>query len=155
MWLARLAETHSDLLNAVSARCGGTRSHIPWLTLERLELLGKVSDAVIAEDAGVTRKAVAYQRVRLGIAASFDRSRNVPPPAMAGHNRIPFPTDMVPRLGTKPDHILAKEARVPKRSVGRERQRRGIPPYATQTGNTGRFQKGHYPDRWRKRMSGE
>lgn len=133
---------------------GGTRSHFILWPPGMIAQLGKVPDAVLAEQLGVTRKTVSYYRKTLAIPASFDRTRNTPPPPMGGWNRKEVPEEILARLGTLPDYVLAAEIGVTKPVVARARKARGIPSYAEQTGNRGTYQKGHYPARWLKNREG-
>jgi hypothetical protein len=152
MWGARLLAEGAELVNDRPAGdSGGTRSYCARWTPELLEQLGKVADAVIAEQLGVTRKTVTYYRKTFGIPASFDRTRNVPPPNMGGWNKAALPQGILDRLGTAPDYLLGREAGVAKAAIARERRARGIAPYARTTGNDGQYRPGHYPSRWLKK----
>lgn len=136
--------SHYRLINAglLNVKCGGDGSlggHFVDWTPERDAMLGVVADAVIAEQMGITRKAVSYRREKLGIAASYDRSRNLPPPPMHGHNKIELPEAILALLGLMSDQDLAARAGVSKKRIYVERKARGIPSYASQTGRTGRF----------------
>lgn len=101
--------------------------------------LGKISDARIAEQLGVHRKTVMYRREQLGIPAAFDRSRNVPPPPMGGHNKHKLPFGIEERLGQEPDYELAKRACVSKKAIASRRRELGIESFANATGSTGKF----------------
>ena len=63
----------------------------------------------------------------------------VPPPPMGGHNRIDLPFEVVERLGSCPDYVLAKELGCDKGVIARARKQRGIASYAQISGNTGKF----------------
>lgn len=133
------------------AGVGGTRSHFFELKPHITERLGKVADAVLADESGVTRKTIAYHRGVSGIAAAHDRTRNTPPPPMGGHNRKELSEAVIARFGKVSDATLAKEAGVSKKVIQTRRRALGIASYAEQTGNSGQFQTGHYPTRWLKK----
>jgi hypothetical protein len=137
-----------DLVNSGSANQGGTRSYVAEWTPEREALLGKVADSILAEEMGITRKAVTYKRQCLGIEASYDLSRMKPPPAMGGHNKITLPENIIELLGKMSDRTLGQYIGVSKYKIQRERQSRGIPSYAETTGNNGQYKDGHFPTRW-------
>lgn len=139
-----------NLVNSGTAAQGGNRSYVVKWTPELDLRLGKDPDALIAEDIGVTRKAVSYRRKVLGIAASFNRARNTPPPRNADRRRIALPSWVLNLLGTMSDQMLADKANVSKRTINRARRKKGIISYALSSGNTGRFQEGSYPMRWLK-----
>lgn len=148
-WIAHYKGQNATLANV--DRCagvGGTRSHFLELTPHIVERLGKVADAVLAEELGVSRKTITYHRGVLGIAAPYDRTRNVPPPAMGGHNRKELPQAIMELLGTMPDAALAQKAGVSKKAIQTRRRALKIASYAAQSGNNGHFKSGHYPARW-------
>jgi hypothetical protein len=138
-WVSHYRASHSDLLNIKCGGDGGMGGHFVVWTPELDALLGKVADSRIAETLGVSRKTVTYRRDQLGIAASFDRARNLPPPMMGGHNRITLPDAVIAVLGTMPDQKLAEIAGVSKKRIIRERTLRGILSFAELTGNSGKF----------------
>lgn len=155
-WGAHYLAQGADLVNDRPAGLGGgVGGHFLLWPPGMIAQLGKVPDAVIAEQLGVTRKTVSYYRHTLAIPASFDRTRNTPPPPIGGWNRRPIPPEILARLGTAPDYVLAAEMGVSKPVIARERRARGIASYAEQTGNRGTFRPGHYPARWLKDKSGE
>lgn len=124
------------------------------LTQEVIERFGVDADSVIAEEIGVTRKAITYHREKLGICASGNRERNTPPPMMGGHNKIKFPQSIISKLGTMSDARLAKIAGCGKPAIRRLRISLGVPAYAHTTGDTGRFNgKGRHP-RWGTQIVG-
>lgn len=133
-----------------SIGCGGDRSHFVKWDKKHIKLLGKVSDSVIAEKLGVTRKTVSYKRESLGIAASYDRTRNTPPPLMGGHNKITLSEDIINLLGKMPDAKLAKLANCSKPVINRARLARNIKSYAETTGNDGKIKKGEKHRRWKR-----
>ncbi|NTW50648.1 MAG: HNH endonuclease [Chlorobiales bacterium] len=67
------------------------------------------------------------------------KGRNSPPPYMAGHNRLTLPKACLNQLGKKPDYILGEQFGVSKYTIARNRHVKGIPSYASMTGNDGRF----------------
>lgn len=143
-WMARF----DGLVNSGTAAQGGTRSYIVLWTKELDARLGVESDKLIADELGVTRKAVSYRRKVLGIPASYNRARNTPPPAMGGHNRIALSEWVIDLLGSMPDKKLADKAGVSKKTIIRARHARGIESYASRTGETGQFKPGCFPIRW-------
>lgn len=110
-WQRRLARF--GLLNVATAGSGNPGiGRVAW-SAEIDALLGKAPDSEIAQRLGCHRKTVSHRRKCLGIPASFDRSKNVLPPAMGGWNRKALADGIIARLGDEPDHVLAKEAGVP------------------------------------------
>lgn len=148
-WIAYY-RSNSTLLNVKSGGDGALGGHFVEWTPELDARLGKEADSIIAESMGVSRKTVTYRREKLGIAASFDRTRNTPPPPMGGHNKIEFTPEQVKMLGTMPDYKLAKIIGVEKACVARRRNKLGIKSFTATTGQNGQFSKGHYPSRWLK-----
>lgn len=150
-WEKDLKNQGFDLLNDLptGGGCGRNEKRIKWNN-ELLNELGKVPDSVIAEKLNVSRKAITYKRNTLSIKASFDRTRNTPPPKMAGWNKISLPQDAIEKLGKLPDYILAKEYSVSKKTIQRARNERNIKPYASISGNNGQFQKGQPHPRWQR-----
>jgi hypothetical protein len=145
-WMA----SFTGLYNAKAAGGGGSQNRLGGLSQAVIDQLGTVADSRIAESLGVTRKAVAYYRDSLGIPASFDRSRNTPPPRIEANQFQPveLPASCLARLGTMPDYKLAAEYGVSKRTIMRRRHHEGIPSYAAQTGNSGRIRVGEPHRRW-------
>jgi len=139
--------------NRLFNKCpGGNGSHKiinKVVMTEGLRLrLGVEPDAMIAADLGVTRKAIAYHRQKMGIKASFNRTRNVPPPSMGGHNRIEFDASVISLLGTMSDAGVSLVAGCSKAAIIRIRHALGIASYSDTTGYDGRFNgKGKHP-RW-------
>lgn len=152
-WIGYFKSIGARLTNDSPPHGGAFRSYVVSWTPEILAMLGKVADSVIAEMLGVSRKAVTYHRKTRGIPASYDRTRNSPPPPMGGWNTIKLPEHVVSRLGKEPDHVLGKEFGCNKTTIARARRRLGIAPCATTTGKTGRFLKGQLNGRarWPKR----
>lgn len=149
-WTAYCHSLRTLTNDIARAGAGGTRSHVARWTPELDARLGKEPDATIADDMGITRKAVSYRRRVLGIPASFDRTRNVPPPPMGGHNKLTLPDGIIARLGTAPDYMLGDEIGVAKTVIAHARRARGIASYAATSGNTGQYKTGNYPARWKK-----
>lgn len=147
-WIAKFP----NLFNRAKGGGGGSSKRIYGLPEHLKAQLGKVADAVIAGEAGVTRKAVAYYRGVLGIPASFDRTRNTPPPRNAHtlFKPIELPDECINALGTEPDYFLAKLYGVDKGVIARRRQSLGIPTYAAATGNDGRIRAGEPHRRWQR-----
>jgi len=143
-WMAEF----NNLVNSGHANQGGTRSYVSEWTPERLAKLGTVADSILAEEMGITRKAVTYKRKILGIPASYDLSRMKPPPKMGGHNKIQFPENIIALLGKMPDWKLASIAGASKPAIRRARTERNIPSYAETTGNNGQYKYGNSPSRW-------
>lgn len=143
-------QTEPDLLNVHAGGDGSLGGYLLKWTPELDARLGTVADSVFAAELGVTRKAISYRREQLGIAASFDRTNNTPPPPMGGHNRIAFPPEVVAQFGTKPDYVIAAAFGCGKKAVTTHRNRLGIPSYAEQTGNNGRIKRGESHRRWTK-----
>ena len=96
-------------------------------------------DAMIAEDLGLSRKAVSYHRNKLGIPAGNSRTRNVMPPSMGGHNKINLSQKFVRIIGTVSDAKLAKMAGCSKPVIARHRRELGIVSFAERTGENGQF----------------
>lgn len=122
---------------------GGTRSYILDWTPGIIARFGKESDAVIAADLGVSRKAVTYQRWVRGIAPYTGRGNSPPPPPGRKFQAKVLPEWVIEQLGQKPDYVLAQEAGVSKSAIAARRRERGIAPYAEQTGQTGKFGADH------------
>lgn len=151
-WTRHYQQESEPLTNAMhQIGAGGTRAHVLVITPEIEARLGTVADAVLAEELGVTRKAVAYHREVRGIPASCDRTRNSPPPAGRKFEAIELPADIISKLGTMPDYKLAEMAGVSKKLITRRRNALGIKSYAERTGSTGQYKLGNFPARWRKR----
>lgn len=150
-WETDLKAQGFDLLNdaPTGGGCGRNERRINW-TKELIAELGKIPDAILAERLNVSRKAVAYKRQSLGIKASFDRTRNTPPPKMSGWNKITLSSDAIGKLGKIPDYILAREYNVSKEVIQRARRKRKIKPYAVSTGKNGQFKKGQPHPRWQR-----
>lgn len=145
-WIA----SFSDLYNAKRGGGGGSQNRLAELPQEAIDQLGKIADSRIAETLGVSRKAVSYYRKLLGIPASFDRTRNTPPPRIAANQFKPaeLPPECVARLGTAPDYVLGAEFGVHKGVIARRRKREGIASFAERTGNNGRIRVGEPHRRW-------
>lgn len=148
-WVEYLRFFGVKLLNANNGGGGSlTQGDAPKWTPDIDAQLGVIADAIIAEQMGITRKAVVYRRNVLKIPASYDLSRMKPPPPMGGWNARKFTDEQLAGLGTMPDYILAEQLGTNKYTIARHRRARGIKSYATQTGKTGQFADGHRPTRW-------
>lgn len=148
-WTIKFFSEGADLLNDGIGRggCNRPKKKIEWNS-ELDSLLGTIADSRIAEVLDVTRKSVSYRREKLGVPASFDRTRNPLPPPMAGHNRVDVPQEIISQLGTMPDYVLAQLAGLSKKTIMKRRHELGISSYAESTGNTGQYKKGNIPQRW-------
>lgn len=87
-------------------------------TEELLELLGVLTDAAVAEKAGVHLGTVVAERRRRGI-----------PPARPRRPRIEWTEDMIAALGTASDAAVAEALGLNRSTVRSKRQRLGIPPF--------------------------
>lgn len=147
-WIGSFA----GLFNAKKGGAGGSQHRIAELPQWATERLGKMADARIAEKLGVSRKAVTYYRDLLGIPASFDRTRNTPPPRIDRNQFQPIdlPADCLARLGTAPDYVLGAEFGVDKGVIARRRKRLGIASFAERTGSNGRIRRGEPHRRWHR-----
>lgn len=140
VWI-RLLDERFELLN-LSPGGGGNPGvgRVRW-TPELTALLGVIHDPELAALAGCDRGTVAYRRTVLGIAACPDRE--LPP------NTVTLSEDIIARLGSVPDYILAKEIGISKFVISKHRRRLGILPCATSTGQNGTFKSGEPHRRWR------
>ncbi len=145
-WIA----SFSDLYNAKRGGGGGSQNRLAELPQAAIDQLGKIADSRIAETLGVSRKAVSYYRKLLGIPASFDRTRNTPPPRVEANLFKPaeIPPECVARLGMVPDYVLGAEFGFEKGVIARRRKRDGIASFAERTGNNGRIRVGEPHRRW-------
>lgn len=146
-WVRRLSRRFK-LLNCATAGSGNPGvGRVDW-TPELIAMLGTIADSEIAKIAGCERKTVTYQRDVRGIPAAMDRTKNTPPPANGGWNKIALPNSIMAQLGTMPDYKLAEVAGVNKNKIAIERRSAGIPSYAAATGNNGRIKRGEPHRRW-------
>lgn len=137
------ASLYKDLVNSKRAGGGNDGERANLADISRvINRMGKEADAVLAEEIGITRKAISYHRKQLGIPASFNRARNKPPPWKPGFNKIKLPQEIIDNLGKEPDYLLARKAGVEKSSIARRRKKAGIPSYAQATGNNGQIKYG-------------
>jgi len=150
-WVAHYRALCDDLLNVKCGGDGGMGGHFVVWTPELDSMLGKITDSELSKKIGATRKTVSYRRDQLGIPASFDRTKNSPPPPMGGHNKKTFPDSVVLRLGKEPDYKIADELGIQKSIISRRRRSLGIASYAETTGARGTFTKGMPHPRWSKR----
>lgn len=148
-WVRRLSARFT-LLNQATAGAGNPGvGRVKW-TEESLGRLGRVPDSELALELGCERKTVSYRREVMGIAASFDRKNNTPPPSMGGWNRVDLGAEIVALLGTAPDHEIARRAGVSKKRIMKERHARELPSYAERTGFDGRIKVGEPHRRWNR-----
>jgi len=97
-------------------------------TPSRLARLGKVPDRELAAEMGLTPAAVAGFRQRRGIARhpSWPASRSRGRDGRAA--RQPWTPELIRRLGTVPDAVIAKEMGLTRAAVAAHRTRLGILP---------------------------
>ncbi len=127
-WIARLKLAGNRLLN----RCPGgngahTRRQLPYWAQR---MLGRYSDARIAELLGLSREAVTYHRTRLDIAASNDRSRQGGQfvKGQHAHNEIRTLSKRFDRLlGRLDDTTLALRAACSRGVIRRLRRQKQLP----------------------------
>lgn len=94
-WIARLRSDGHALLNLTP---GGNGAHTrAALALEFVSLLGRISDARIAEQAGLCREIIKYHRSRAGIPAAKDTSRREGtfPKGQVPHNKTEFCDELI------------------------------------------------------------
>lgn len=152
-WIARYRAIGVPLTNVQSHNVGGlSRSIVDW-TPETLAKLGQISDSDLAAELGVDRKTVEYHRQKHGIPRKPQTTFVVP--QRGGWNRKELSPEILARLGTVPDHVLAAEAGVSKKVIVTARNARHIPSWADTHGNPSRFQKGQRPARWSKKKGGD
>jgi hypothetical protein len=140
MWINIFTHAGSVLLNSVNPREGAHKSY----TLKNKLLfseLGKEHDEVLAQKYGITRKAVAYHRVKRGIPAKEQDKSKLKPPNMGGWNKRIFSEDELFLFGKFSDENVAKKLNTNKKTVNRIRRELNIPSYAETSGYTGRFTK--------------
>lgn len=124
-WVSALRAKGRRLLNR---HPGGNGAHTrAALKPEFQALLGKMSDARIAERAGLCRETITYHRRRLGIGHSVDRSRHVGfSKGHEPHNKRDLPAWALELLGQWSDADLAKECGVTVATIKQRRNRLGI-----------------------------
>ena len=147
-WMAKGIENGCDLVNEAPGGAGGSfRKEIDWSKYEHL--LGKMPDEALADQVGVTRKAVAYQREKRDIIPCGNREElRSSPPNMGGWNAIDLPENIIALLGTMSDESLSTVAGTSKKRIMVERHRRGIRSWGEQNKHPTRYRQGHYPARW-------
>jgi hypothetical protein len=124
-WIKRLRRRGCRLLNSSDGGNGAhTRTTLP---AKLVRLLGQISDARIAEQCSLTREAIRYHRVRLGIRASYDPSRKGRPLGGVPWNKTSISAKELRRLGIQSDYSLAKEWGLTKVAVRARRVRLNIP----------------------------
>lgn len=127
-WISKLKTSGARLLNA---HPGGNGAHTRACLPKKFQcLLGKISDARIAEMAGLCRETITYHRLRAGVPASGDRSR------LRGfaeghqpHNTVVLPKRFMSLLGKMSDRELAMKAGVGRKTVTRIRDANGVPQF--------------------------
>jgi hypothetical protein len=125
-WISELRLQGLRLLNQ---HPGGNGAHTrASLAPELFALLGKISDARIAEMAGLCRETITYHRKKVGIARSNDRSRSRGTfvKGQQAHNRLRLSEDEVSMLGVKSDTEVAQRLGVGRHAIARHRRERGI-----------------------------
>jgi hypothetical protein len=75
------------------------------------------------------------------------KGRGSKPPPMGGWNKFTYPNEIIQALGKESDTKIAIRACVSKHAIQRERKRRGIPPFPSET----QFKKGDPHPRWSKK----
>lgn len=127
-WISKLKAEGARLLNAHPGGNGAhTRASLPK---KYQRLLGKISDARIAEMAGLCRETITYHRLRAGVPASGDHSRLRG--FVAGHqphNAGVLSKKFMALLGKMSDRELAMKAGVGRKTVTRIRDAEGIPQF--------------------------
>jgi len=128
-WIAKFRAEGHRLLN-LHPGGNGAQTRAP-LAPQFVALLGSISDARIAEEAGLCREAITYHRRQLNIPRAHDYSRarcqfraGLPP-----HNKKSLPDWLSVKLGKFSDVQLAREARVSTPVIQRWRSAAGIPPF--------------------------
>lgn len=147
-WIDLCLKRGCSLFNSAPGGCGSTfRRKVDWAAYKHL--LGQIPDETLAEQIGVTRKAVAYQRNKRDIAPCGNREEFcVPPPPMGGHNKIDLPEDIIAELGKMSDCKLAEKMGIDKGCIRRARHKRNIPSWAEQNGHPTRFGSTAFHPRW-------
>ena len=129
LWIARLRDNGCPLLNI---HPGGNGAHTrAKLSVKYAGLLGIISDARIAEQAGLCRETITYHRSCAGIGASCDRSRVVG--WAEGHipfNKQPISKKTERLFGVVSDYELAKRVGLTKSAVRNRRIKAGLPAYS-------------------------
>lgn len=129
-WIARLRTEGRKLLNMNDGGNGAhTRVNLPESTIR---LMGRVSDARIAERVGLSREAIKYHRNRLGISRAYDssRRRGMFVAGMCPHNKIGVPRSIDTLIGKKSDAALAAQMGVSRIVIRRRRRELGLAPLA-------------------------
>ncbi len=106
----KIAELRAQGHPLFNTHPGGNGAHSrAALPLEFQSLLGRISDARIAELAGLCRETIAYHRRRAGITPSRDysRLRNQFRPGQTAHNKVKLPKEIIQLLGVISDQELA------------------------------------------------
>lgn len=106
---------------------GGRKGFATHWTNDMTALLGKVPDAEIAAKMGIHVTTVAKRRRELGIEPLHSRRAG-------GRNSVLWKDEHVALMGTMTDTALAEIVGCSQRCVSDERNRRGIPPFASKVG---------------------
>lgn len=125
-WISELRLHGRRLLNR---HPGGNGAHTrSSLAPKFLALLGKISDARIAEMAGLCRETITYHRKRAGVSRSNDRSRSRGTfvKGQQAHNKLRLSGNVVAMLGVKSDTEIAQEFGLERHAIARHRKERGI-----------------------------
>jgi hypothetical protein len=99
-------------------RASAHPNRYPW-PKAFLKLLGKMPDAILAQQMGIHRESVIEERRRRRIGAFRSRLKS-----------IQWTPRMINLLGTDFDWVIAERLKVPKHCVCQKRQRLNIPAYA-------------------------
>ncbi len=127
-WIADQRAGGAPLLNI---HAGGNGAHTrAALAPEHVALLGKVSDARIAEQAGLCRETITYHRQRAGVTASGDTSRGKGRfvKGQAAHNRVALAPEHEALFGKVPDRDVATLCGLTRHAIRLRRKALGIPP---------------------------
>jgi len=129
-WIRKLRSEGACLLNVhVGGNGAHTRAALPS---HLVPLLGKISDGLIADRAGLCRETITYHRNRAGIVrAPRDTSRvkGAFRKGQPAHNKIPLPASVVAQLGLISDRALSAQSGYARTSIRLKRLALGILPY--------------------------
>lgn len=127
-WIKNLRERGCHLRNR---HPGGNGAHTRAPLPDHLfKLLGKISDARIAEQSHLCRETITYHRRRAGIPKSNDLSRQKCL-LEKGHSLTPkkvLPEEVEKQLGLLSDRALEKQYGWNRRLIEKRRKEKGIPP---------------------------
>lgn len=126
-WVSQLRKEGRRLLNR---HPGGNGAHSrAALPAELQKLLGVISDARIAERAGLCRETITYHRRRAGIPASGDRSRCGGVKGLEPHNKTVLPQMAIDMMGKVSDKTIAERTGYGKGVIRSHRVALRIPAY--------------------------